>query len=201
MPTALSSRRLRGPALVLAAAVLAVGGLAGCSSHGSMPGVVAESLPAGVSATEVEFAQGMIPHHRQALVMAEYAATRAASPEVKELASQIRAAQDPEIAQMTAWLTAWNQPQPAADSHLEDHSSHGSMAGMATPEQLEALEAASGEEFDRLFLELMIAHHEGALDMAEPVRGSSVAEVAELAEAVIAGQTAEIAEMKALLAR
>jgi len=101
---------------------------------------------------------------------------------------------------MTAWLTAWNQPQPAPDSHLGDHSDHGSMAGMATPEQLEALEAATGEEFDRLFLELMIAHHEGALSMAEPVRGSGVAEVAELADAVVAGQTAEIAEMKALLA-
>lgn len=197
-----SSRRRRGAALMAAVLTGSALALSACGSHEAAPmtTVVAESLPAGVTAAEVEFAQGMIPHHRQALVMADLAPSRAASPQVTALAAEIRAAQDPEIAQMTAWLTAWNQPQPAADAHEGDHSGHSSMAGMASPDQLAALEAATGEEFDRLFLELMIAHHEGALQMAEPLRSSTVAEVAELAEAVVAGQTAEIAEMKALLA-
>ncbi len=142
------------------------------------------------SAQDVMFAEMMIPHHEQAIVMSDIALTNTTNPQVLELANQIKDAQAPEIEIMKSW--------PGVDSMA--HMGH-MMAGMLSDSEIEALRAATGAEFDRLFLEGMIKHHEGAIDMAADVIDSNSAEVAELAQAIIAAQEAEIARMQELLAR
>jgi uncharacterized protein (DUF305 family) len=115
---------------------------------------------------------------------------------VTALAEAIAAAQDPEIAEMTALLEGWGEPV-AMDEGM-DHS--GMMSGMLTVEELDALAELRGAEFDRAWLEAMIAHHEGAVDMAEDVLADGEnPEVRDLAERIVAAQAAEIAEMRALL--
>ncbi|MFJ7154030.1 DUF305 domain-containing protein [Streptomyces sp. NPDC101118] len=202
-------RRTALAAATTAAALL----LAACGSDGSTAGghtghgstTPSASAPAAPAATgqhndaDAVFAAGMIPHHRQAVVMAELAGTRAASPEVKTLAGEIKKAQDPEIATMTGWLRAWGEPVPQEGAAME-HAGHG-MAGMMTPGEMANLEKSSGAAFDKAFLELMVKHHEGAVEMArtEKAQGRHP-EAKKLAEAVITTQSAEIARMKKLLA-
>lgn len=141
---------------------------------------------------DAKFAQMMIPHHQQALDMAALAPTRASDPQVLSLAREIAAAQQPEIDQMTAWLAA------RGAATISDHSDH-EMAGMAGDDDMAALAGSTGADFDRRFLALMIAHHEGALTMSEPVRASSDPEIRQLAAAIVAAQTDEIALMRGLL--
>jgi uncharacterized protein (DUF305 family) len=165
--------------------------------------------PAGTSAdsgaaadfndADVVFAQGMIAHHEQAIEMADIALdpTIGASAEVQDLATRVKAAQDPEIEAMTGWLTAWGQPVQMDTSGGHDMSS---MEGVMTAEEMDALGAATGAEFDTMWLEMMIRHHEGAVAMAETVKASgSNADVLGLAEEIITTQQAEIEEMQALL--
>jgi uncharacterized protein (DUF305 family) len=144
------------------------------------------------------FAQMMIPHHRQAVLMAELADSRATDPMVVQLAQEILAAQQPEIDQMSAWLVEWQAEVPAPGDDGGAHAGHG-MAGMLTDEQLADLAAANGPDFDRLFAEGMIEHHAGAIEMARAVTGSSDARVASLAEAIIATQQREIDQLQAFL--
>lgn len=158
----------------------------------------------GWSHADVAFVQMMIPHHRQALEMAALAPDRAGSPEVVALASRIEAAQAPEILLMAGWLQdeGVDVPQAGDDPAMWDHGQHGhdGMVGMLTPAQLSDLAGATGAEFDRLFLTGMIAHHEGALEMARAaMTGGTNPRVLELADDVNAGQAAEIARMRALL--
>lgn len=205
------------PLVLAAAGIAATAVLAGCSSTGSMSGhqmsdgstMSGPSMSAGMAggqAGDVAFAQLMIPHHEQAIAMADLAldAEAEASTEVTALAEQIKSAQDPEIAQMTAWLQEWGAPtqMPGMSG---DHSGMdmGGMtgAGMMSDEDMAALADASGADFDRRWLQMMIAHHEGAIDMAEQVQSTtSDPKVQELAQAVIDGQTAEIDRMTGLLA-
>lgn len=188
----------------LVAAVLGLAALIGaaCSSDDSTvsaPDVSVEDAPHNDA--DVEFAQGMIPHHRQAVEMAQLAADRADSREVLELAERIEAAQAPEIDEMTGWLVAWGEEIPEGDG-----MDHGGMdmgaggTGMMSAGEMEMLGAASGAEFDRMFLEMMIVHHEGALEMAETQATEGEYPVAlALAEQIIATQQAEIDEMNGLL--
>lgn len=148
---------------------------------------------------DVVFAQGMIPHHEQAVEMADIALdpTVEAGEEVIALATRVKAAQDPEIEMMTMWLDEWGQPMQMDTSDGHDMSS---MEGMMSVEDMEALSAARGEDFDRMWMEMMIRHHEGAIAMAEAATtDASNADVIALADAVIAAQQAEIDEMQALL--
>jgi uncharacterized protein (DUF305 family) len=141
----------------------------------------------------------MIPHHEQAIEMAEIALdpTRAASPAVLELARRVQAAQDPEIEAMRGMLAAWGA-QEVKDMG-DDHSAHG-MSGMMTADQMAALEQASGPEFDAMWLEMMIEHHEGAITMSrDEVAGGKYAPTVALAETIIVTQQAEIDTMKGLL--
>jgi uncharacterized protein (DUF305 family) len=151
----------------------------------------------GRNDADVEFAQGMIPHHQQAVEMAELAATRAASPKVKELAGTIAAAQAPEITQMTGLLTTWGAPPPATS---DGHDMHGSMPGMMSDAEMASLEKLDGRSFDKKFLEMMIEHHEGALQMttAEQQRGQNP-EAKALAKKIETDQTAEIQQMQTML--
>ena len=147
---------------------------------------------------DVAFAQGMLPHHEQAVEMADLAPDRAADPRVLDLAARIEAEQGPEIDTLTGWLDEWG-----ADEHGSgDHGSggDGSMGGMMSETDLAELEAATGPEFDRLFLEQMIAHHTGAVEMAQTqVEDGEDADAVALATSIRDGQAAEIDEMRQLL--
>jgi uncharacterized protein (DUF305 family) len=142
---------------------------------------------------DVTFAQGMIPHHQQAVEMADLADGRAESPEVIDLAERIKAAQDPEIEQMQGWLEDWGQEMPEA-------MDHEGMSGMMSEDDMTALEGASGAEFDEMFLTMMIEHHEGAIEQAETeLDEGQNAEAVELAQTIIDAQQAEIEEMQGIL--
>ena len=141
----------------------------------------------GYSSQDIMFAEMMIPHHQQAIEMSDLALKNSTNPEVLALAQKIKDAQAPEIEQMKSWGAS----SMAHMGHMMD--------GMLSDEEMSALAAASGIEFDRLFLEGMIKHHEGAIEMAEMVIDSKNDEVAALANSIIEAQRAEIATMKELL--
>ncbi len=215
--------------LTLIAGLAAVLTLAACGSSGNSatgsattPNVPATATQPASAATasaaadatpgragDISFAQLMIPHHQQALEMAYLAKDQAVSPEVRDLAQQIKAAQDPEIQQMVAWLTAWGAPeQMAGASASEESMDHSGMdmggmtsAGMMSNEDMRKLTDARGADFDRMWLQMMITHHQGAVTMARQVLSTtSDAGVKTLADAVVAGQSDEIAQMQKLLA-
>lgn len=142
--------------------------------------------------SDVMFLQVMIAHHEQAVEMSTLAESNSTNPEVLDLAARIKAAQGPEIELMSKLLT------DAGQAMMMDHSMGDSaMLGM---EDMSALAAATGNEFDVLYLTGMIAHHEGAIDMTNPVANSENMDVRTLAENIVTSQTAEIAEMTKLLA-
>ena len=154
---------------------------------------------------DVAFMQMMVPHHAQAIEMAKLAGDHAAHRKVEVLAERIRAAQGPEILMMASWLQERNMQVPSAaeDPSEWDHAEHGhnAMTGMLTEAQMERLEAARGVAFDRLFLQGMIQHHQGAVSMAGDAAtdGADVI-VGEVAADVAATQSAEIDRMRDLLA-
>ena len=137
------------------------------------------------------FAQMMIPHHQQAVDMSTLAETHTTNPEVLALAKQIKDAQAPEIKQMTAWIES--------SGSSTDMGHDMGMGGMLTEEQMAALENAQGAAFDKLYLEGMIGHHQGALQMAKMIENSDNAEAKELAANIIKSQSAEIEKMKQML--
>ncbi|WP_091605421.1 DUF305 domain-containing protein [Arthrobacter koreensis] len=147
------------------------------------------------NSADTMFAQMMIPHHEQAVVMSSMMLDKEdLDPRITELAREIKAAQGPEIQQMEDWLEAWNEPR----APLKGHSM--AMDGMLGEDQLAALEQARGPEAARLFLTGMIAHHEGAVEMAEEeIAAGKDAGAVELAETIAATQKAEIVRMQALL--
>ena len=154
---------------------------------------------------DVAFAQQMIPHHAQAVHMAEMAKSHAGSPEVRRLAAEIEAAQGPEIATMTGWLEQWGEEVPGSAGGHMDHGMPGmedmdGMPGMMSDRQLGSLDRASGGAWDRMFLRMMIAHHEGAIEMAETeISEGQNADAVELAERIVEAQEAEIVQMRAML--
>lgn len=149
---------------------------------------------------DVLFAQSMIPHHRQALEMAELALDRAARPEVRTLAEEIRAAQDPEITTLRAMLAEWGAAETATGTGMAGMD-HSGTAGMAGPDQVAALKAATGPAFDPMFLKMMIVHHEGAVADAGTVATTGTdPELKALAERIVGSQQAEIDRMRAMLA-
>ena len=145
--------------------------------------------------SDVSFSEMMVPHHQQAIEMATLAETRAESQEVKDLASAIKAAQDPEIQTMLGWLESWDED---GTSH---EMSHDEMPGMVDDKTMGDLGKATGAEFDRQFLTAMIAHHDGAIAMAESEKSDGVHKGSlRLADAIIKTQNAEIKQMQKLLA-
>lgn len=207
-----SIRRCARRAVLAGVALSTVVALSACGGDHSTDGghgrpaasaAPAASTSAGVDPADVTFAQMMIPHHQQAVRMSELAGSRAADPEVIRLAGRIRAAQAPEIATMTGWLTAWGRPVPAgspAGGHLPGMD-HG-MPGMMSDTDLARLEGATGRDFDRLFLTLMIAHHEGAITMArQELADGRHAGARAMAQQIVATQQGEIDTMRKILAR
>jgi len=190
-------------ATALAAAIALVGcgtGPGSGSSGTSMPGMDHGSSPSSAApasdhnAADVTFAQMMIPHHAQAVEMSDMILKKQDIPaEVTALATKIKAAQGPEIETMTGWLKSWNEPTQMPTGH--------SMEGMMGDEDMKKLEAAQGTEAARLFLNQMIAHHEGAIMMAKTeITAGKNADTVNLAKAIVTAQEAEIQEMKDLLA-
>lgn len=165
---------------------------------------------------DVTFAQMMLVHHQGAIEMADLAPTRAAGGQVKDLAVKIKAAQTPEIAEMKGWLAAW---MPAVGSSEMTMSSDkmgsmsgmnhggssssampGMMPGMMSPADMDKLKGAKGAAFDKMFLEMMIKHHQGAIEMAKTEKSSGQNTAAlKLADSIIASQAAEITTMQNLL--
>lgn len=143
------------------------------------------------SSNDIMFAQMMIPHHQQAIVMSDIALKNSTNPDVLALAKQIKAAQAPEIEQMKAWLKA------AGTSLMGAHGM--AMEGMLTDSEISELKGAKGVSFDKLFLQGMIGHHEGALTMISMIVDSDNAEARKLAKDIQTSQSAEIVKMKALL--
>jgi uncharacterized protein (DUF305 family) len=170
--------------------------MSGMNGHGSASSTTSSSTgtsTASSRAGDVMFAQMMIPHHQQAVEMADLAlANPSTSAEVKTLAEQVKAAQDPEIATMNGWLGQWGAPTTASMDHGTD--------GMMSEEDMASLEAARGPEFNRMWLEMMIEHHRGAVTMAQDVLSTTEdPEVEKLARAVVDGQEKEITTMQELL--
>ena len=151
----------------------------------------------GFNYADIMFAQMMIPHHEQAIELADMALdpTLMASEQVKALASQIKNAQDPEIDLMAQWLDEWEQP--LMDMSV-DHSM--TMEGMLSVDELGAIGQMNGEEFDQAWIGAMIAHHKGAIEMANTVKAEGEsALVQELADAIIEAQKSEIDTLELLL--
>jgi uncharacterized protein (DUF305 family) len=190
-----------------AATVIGLAGIAGfggAANSSDMGGMNMASPSASTSAAlaaqhndqDVMFAQAMSVHHQQAVEMAKLAATRASNPAVKTLAGQIEQEQGPQIQTMTGWLKSWGvRPSPSGGG-----MSGMNMGGMMSADEMNKLGKASGAAFDRMFLTMMIKHHEGAITMAkaEQAKGS-YGPAKTMAGNIISGQSAEIATMRSLL--
>ncbi|MFE9020388.1 DUF305 domain-containing protein [Streptomyces sp. NPDC007808] len=207
-----STRTLVRRAALTATAATAALVLAACGGDGGSGSAAPSGKPSSSSAEagahnaqDVTFAQGMIPHHQQAVQMAGMAADRASSAQVKDLAARIEKAQAPEIATMSGWLRSWGDDVPSATpgmDHSGGHSGGSGMAGMMDDKAMNRLMKASGKDFDTMFLTMMIEHHEGAVEMAttEKQKGE-YGPAGELADAIVTTQTAEIREMNKLLGK
>ncbi len=145
-----------------------------------------------LSADDAMFLQMMIPHHAQAVVIAEYALTNSKNEQVLKIAKQIKSDQAVEITQMKKWLT------DDGLSTAVGHSMAG-MAGMLSDSQLNTLKSGKGFAFDNLFLNNMIEHHQGALQMVGMIENSKVAALRDFATAISTAQQAEIDQMQKLL--
>ena len=211
--------------IVLAAAVAAALVVAGCTDtasdtatsptasstamSGSMPGMDhgGSSASAPPSATrsdfndaDVMFLQMMYPHHAQAVDMAKRVPSRSQNQQVITLAQNIEKAQAPEMKQMTALLTSFGKPAPSTEMSGHDMPGMGGMPGMMSAEQMNDLTGLSGKAFDQLWLQMMIDHHSGAVDMSNTeLRDGTNADTKKLAQAIIANQQAEITQMRVML--
>jgi uncharacterized protein (DUF305 family) len=198
--------RITTVALVLLPAILAAQGGKPPETrpmgHAVMPGMdMSVKIPKGAifTAADVEFMQGMIAHHAQAIYMSRMAAGHNANARVLKLANKIDQSQIAEIKLMQDWLRRNGQSAPDTSSWRTMH-----MPGMLTDEQLQQLDAAKGTEFDRQFLTLMIQHHTGALQMVSDLVDTPLAaqdvDVSVFANDVQTVQTAEIGVMRQMLA-
>jgi uncharacterized protein (DUF305 family) len=200
-------RLMSSVALALAAALA----LAGCGSNDPGTTTSSSSPSSNFNDADVTFAQSMIPHHQQAVEMADMARTHASAADVKQLADKIEAAQGPEITTMTGWLEDWGQQVPsgaASDtddmghdtSHDMDSMGPSDMPGIMSEGDMKALDAAIGAKFDQMFLTMMVEHHSGAIEMAQTEQsdGKNPDAVA-LAKTIEADQNTEITQMQDLL--
>jgi uncharacterized protein (DUF305 family) len=204
------SRRPLAAALFALVAVASCAGVAAPPAD-SAPSPSAQAAPPPVrraNPADVEFINGMIHHHAQALVMSEWARTHGESPAVRTLAERIHVSQTDEIGQMQQWLADMGEPVPEPSPQgmpmtMGGVEHHHLMSGMLTPEQLARLERARGAEFDRLFLAYMIQHHEGALEMVETLfaaHGGGIDDfIYKVASDTFADQGSEIDRMQRLL--
>lgn len=192
---------------VLTALLAAMSVLAACGNNDSSePETRTAANGDKINDADIEFATDMIQHHAQALAMVDLTIDRELDPEVQQLAEDIREAQGPEIEKMTDWLGDWDQPIPET---VRDHANaHGDgelemdsdMPGMRSADDMTELEAAEGADFSQMWLEMMVEHHEGAIEMAQSEQSDGMFEPAvELAEEIESAQQDEISAMNNLL--
>ena len=182
------------------------------ADHGSSnsatpaPGSSGSSAEGAFNDADVTFAQMMIPHHQQAIEMAELSGSRASDKEIKELSAAIEHAQGPEIKTLRAWLKGWGKPASSSMEHSMpgmDHGAGGSgMSGIMSGKDMAELKAAKGTDYDKKFARLMTAHHNGAISMAEnEQKDGRNASAKKLAGDIIKGQTAEVDKFRKILDR
>ncbi|MGI5242305.1 DUF305 domain-containing protein [Dactylosporangium sp. CA-139066] len=216
---------IRGPAVLVGAALTATVTLAGCSDTASSgqapvsPGNGSVSVNPTYNNADALFVQMMIPHHEQAVEMSALAATKATDPGVKQVATKIGTEQRAEIATMKGWLAAWGRPttMPSCPGPqcMPSGMPHGmkpngmpsgvmpsgmpAMPGMMSSADMAKLKAATGSDFNRLFVQMMIAHHQGAIMMAqaELAHGTNP-DAKALAGRIVQTQQAEIVAMQPL---
>lgn len=195
----------RTPLVAGTGAPVIIPGGPGDAGRTARPGENLGDSEARVTAADVRFAEGMIPHHRQALEMAALVRPRSSSPVLWRLAERITAAQRPEIAAMTSWLRSAGRAPAVHDDGGPpgDHGGHGDYGGHAvTQEQENQLRTARGTDFDRLFLSLMIVHHEAAVTMAkQQIEDGTDRIMLAMAADVVSGQAIEITRMRRELLR
>ena len=210
-----STRRMtRTPLLLVGGTAMALV-LAGCgssdhssstASHGS-PSASSSSTssfgPAAAgphNAADVAFATDMVPHHAQAVEMANMALDTTSNAEIKTLAQAIQGAQDPEIRIMSGWLQGWGAKVPTSGAgHSMGGMSGVGGTGMMSADQMAELDKAEGATFDRLWVEMMTEHHTGAIAMAKTeLADGDNAEAKALAQTIISAQTAEVATLNGL---
>lgn len=173
-------------------------------SMGSMSSMPSTSESSTTSAqfddADVMFAQMMYPHHAQAVEMADMTDGRTDNPDVLSLASAIAGAQKPEMDQLTGFLSAWGQPAPSSDMGAMDGMDHSSGSGMMSRQDMDSLTTVSGAEFDRQWLTMMIAHHTGAIEMANrEIADGSNPDAQNMARSIASTQQQEIRKMQRLL--
>jgi uncharacterized protein (DUF305 family) len=177
--------------LALAAAFL----LAACNQGGGDQEQGTAPAEAAPNDADVTFTQNMIPHHQQAIEMAKLVDSHTDRPELRTLADSIQSSQGQEITQMQGWLRSWGKPETPS----EGHGGHGDteMPGMMSEADMRRLMEATGPEFDLAFVEMMAAHHQGAIDMANTeLKDGSLPEVTRLAQQIIDTQQDEIDQLK-----
>lgn len=186
-------------------AVLSLGGLTvacGGDDGNASQSAATTAAEAAHNDADVTFAQSMIPHHQQAIDMADMAIERSKNKQLLDLAERIKAAQQPEIDTMSSWLDSWGEPIDAESG--EDRDMGGttmteSMGGTMSDADMAQLDAASGAAFDRLWLDMMARHHQGAIDMAKTEQGAGqFPDAVALAGRIITDQQAEITEMQGI---
>ncbi|MGW2639903.1 DUF305 domain-containing protein [Streptomyces sp. NPDC001348] len=201
-----STRRIAAASAVAAAALL----LSACSNDGGdgmsgmnhggakSPATASAGSTAGTYGdADVSFAQMMIPHHEQALDMSELADGRASDAQIKDIAAKIEKAQDPEIAMMKGWLRTWGKPTAMGDM---PGMSMGD--GMMSDKDMKELKAMKGAEFDKMFAQMMIKHHQGAITMAESEQKKGRnADAVKMAGDIVKGQSAEVKQLRTILDR
>ncbi|HYJ54192.1 MAG TPA: DUF305 domain-containing protein [Mycobacterium sp.] len=195
-------------AVVLAVVPAACTGPADSAGDGRSDSVFSETpvitgKPAGFNPADITFADNMIAHHKQAIELAALVPDRSTDPELVTLASQIPAVQQPEINILNVFLVQWNENPEAGSGGADGQAGHGqSMDGMVDDATVAKLESLRGTEFDTLWLQSMIAHHQGAVEMAktEIADGENIDAIA-MAKTMAAAQEAEIGQMKKLLER
>jgi uncharacterized protein (DUF305 family) len=177
--------------LALAAALL----LAACNLGGGDQEQGTAPAEAAASDADVTFTQNMIPHHQQAIEMAKLVDSHTDRPELHKLADSIETSQSQEITQMRGWLRSWGKPATPS----EGHGGHGDteMPGMMSEADMRRLMEATGAEFDLAFVEMMAAHHQGAIDMANTeLKDGSLPEATRLAQQIIDTQQQEIDQLQ-----
>ena len=177
--------------LALAAAFL----LAACNQGGGDQEQGTAPAEAAPNDADVTFTQNMIPHHQQAIEMAKLVDSHTDRPELRQLADSIKSSQGQEITQMQGWLRSWGKPEAPS----EGHGGHGDteMPGMMSEAEMRRLMEATGPEFDLAFVEMMAAHHQGAIDMADTeLKDGALPEVSRLAQQIIDTQQDEIDQLK-----
>lgn len=202
----MTSRQIRRGFSVAILAVALVTTAAACSNDDGTTGnsgatttrgqTATAELPDDVNDADVAFVQGMVPHHEQAIQMSELVIANGDDPTVIALAEQINAAQGPEIDQMNTWLDDWDI-DPAGSDGMDGMDGAN---GMMSDDEMDMMSEAMGADLDRMFLETMIRHHQGAIRMAEvELEEGSNADVLALAQGIIDGQQAEIDQMQSML--